>query len=198
MRPEALFLTVIAVFGIVVIVHSSVTGSAVSQPWNIFVPNALDIRDLVIPSVGSAFERPVEERPAMPGAAPGQEWLVPQSVELYVDSIMVPEMDAYDFIPLSEDKMRTFSGKFGPYTENYNEYLYVELCSFVLSQPEMFACEKIKDLNYANNFLSFARGYAHDEFIAGLAMRNFGVYYSVKSTEFGPLAKSNSARINLV
>ena len=94
--------------------------------------------------------------------------------------------------------MRSFSGKFGPYPEDYRKFLYVELCSYVLSQPEMFGCERIRDLNFEDGYVAFARGYDYDEFIAGLAMRNFGAYYVVQSTEFGPVATSNKAVINLV
>ena len=200
MKAENFFMIVVAVFALVILAHSmpQSTGMAMKQPFNIFIPGGLDIRDLIIPSMGQAIQR---EMPSMTAAGeiPGRGNLVPLNVEFYVDSIMVPPvMNEYNFLPLKKDKMRSFSGKFGPYTEDYRKFLYVELCSYVLSQPEMFGCEKIRDLNYVDGYIAFARGYDYDEFIAGLAMRNFGAYYVVQSTEFGPVATSNKAVINLV
>ncbi|MBW3004522.1 hypothetical protein KY310_01710 [Candidatus Woesearchaeota archaeon] len=198
MRAESFFMIVIGIFALVVIVHSvpANTGMAMKQPFNIFVPGGLDIHDLIIPGAGQAFQM---EMPSAVGGIPDWSTLRPVNVEFYVDSIMVPSiMNEYNFLPLKKDKMRSFSGKFGPYSEDYRKYLYVELCSYVLSQPEMFGCEKIRDLNFADGYIAFARGYDYDEFIASLAMRNFGAYYVVQSTEFGPVATSNKAVINLV
>lgn len=197
MRTAQIFyLTIVAFFAVVIIfqsVPSEPAGAAIKQPWAIYVPNAIDIRNLIIPNLGLAIERP-----AMPGAPPEEAKYMPSQMEFYVDSIIVPPVQSYDFLPLPQDDMRTFSGKFGPYPEDYRNMLYVELCSFVLSQPEMFACEKIRDTNFRQGYITFARGYDFDEYIAGLAMRNFGAYYEVKSPEFGTIAKSNVARINLV
>lgn len=195
MRAESFFLIVIGVFALVILVHSTPTGMAMKQPFSIFIPGALNIKGLVIPSAGQAIQT------EMPSAAGAPDWnrLKPVNVEFYVNSIIVPSgLNEYNFLPLKKDDMRAFSGKFGPYTEDYRNLLYVELCSYVLSQPEMSGCEKIRDLNFENGYIAFARGYDYDEFIAGLAMRNFGAYYVVKSTEFGPVATSNKAVINLV
>ncbi|MBD3304451.1 hypothetical protein GF343_04850 [Candidatus Woesearchaeota archaeon] len=191
MRAESFFLIVIGVFALVILVHTTPTGMAVKQPFNVFfIPGALNVKDLIIPGAGQA---------EMPSAAPDWNKLRPVNVEFYVNSIIVPSgLNEYNFLPLKKDDMRVFSGKFGPYPEDYRNLLYVELCSYVLSQPEMSGCEKIRDLNFENGYIAFARGYDYDEFIAGLAMRNFGAYYVVKSTEFGQVAKSNKAVINLV
>lgn len=200
MRAENFFVIVVGVFALVILAHSvpSNTGMAMKSPFNIFIPGGLDIRDLIIPGAGQAIQR---EMPSMTAAGEIPDWSIlrPVNVEFYVDSIMIPSMmNEYNFLPLKEDKMRSFSGKFGPYPEDYRKFLYVELCSYVLSQPEMFGCEKIRDLNFADGYIAFARGYDYDEFIASLAMRNFGAYYVVQSTEFGPVATSNKAVINLV
>ncbi|MBW3002178.1 hypothetical protein KY338_03405 [Candidatus Woesearchaeota archaeon] len=196
MRAESFFMVIVGIFALVIVVHSTPTGMAMKQPFSIFIPGGLDIRDLIIPGAGQAVQ---VEMPSAAGGVPDWNNLRPVNVEFYADSIMVPPvMNEYNFLPLKKDDMRTFSGKFGPYSEDYRKYFYVELCSYVLSQPEMFGCEKIRDLNFMDGYITFARGYDYDEFIAGLAMRNFGAYYVVQSTEFGPLATSNKAVINLV
>ena len=193
---QIFYLTVIAFFAVVIIFQSlpsAPAGAAIKQPWAIYVPNAIDIRNLIIPSLGVAIERP-----AMPGMPPEEAKYIPSQMYFFVDSIIVPEVQAYNFLPLPQDDMRTFSGKFGPYPEDYSDLLTVELCSFVSSQPEMIACEKVRDLNYIDGYITFARGYDWDEYIGGMAMRNFGAFYRVKSPEFGEIAKSNSAVVELV
>ncbi|MBW2994603.1 hypothetical protein KY315_04255 [Candidatus Woesearchaeota archaeon] len=197
MRTAQIFYLVVVAFFAVVIIFQSVPsepmGNAIKQSWGVYVPNALDIRSLIIPSLGLAIERP-----AMPGDLPAEAKYIPSQMEFYVDSIIVPEHQAYDFLPIPKDDMRTFSGKFGPYPEDYRNSIYVELCAFVLSQPEMEACEKMRDTTFRRGYISFARGYDWDEYIASLGMRNFGAYYKVMSPEFGEIAKSNVAKINLV
>jgi hypothetical protein len=202
-KLEGLFIFVIAIFGVIFLAQSvpQYTGMALNQPWAVYIPTDADIQALVIPGVGQAISTPVREYPATTAAGeiPYKGNLVPISTSFYVDSIPVMvNMQSPDFFPLSKYNMRVFSGKFGPYPENYNKFVYVELCSFVESQPEMFGCERIRNLNFVDGYLTFARGYDWDEYIAGLAMRNFGAYYVVKSTEYGPLATSKRAIINLV
>ena len=202
-KLESLFVLIIAIFGVIFLAQSvpQHTGMALSQPWAVYIPTDADVQSLVIPGVGQAISTPVMEYPAATAAGeiPYKQNLVPDSVSFFVDSIpVVVNMQSPDFLPLSQDNMRVFSGKFGPYPENYNKFIYVELCSFVVSQPEMFGCERIRNLNFVDGYLTFARGYDWDEYIAGLAMRNFGAYYVVKSTEYGPLATSPRAIINLV
>ena len=195
-KSEAFYVLAVAVFAVVLLVQampSETVGHAVSQPYQVYVPNAIDIRNLVIPGVGGAIEAPAYE-----GGIPAKENLVPANMEFYVNTIQVPAMADYSFLPIQRDRIRTFSGKFGPYPEDFRKYMYVELCSFVESQPEMFVCEKIRDLNYVDGFMTFARGYDYDEYIAGMAMRNFGAYYTVNSGEFGQITVSNKAIINLV
>lgn len=128
---------------------------------------------------------------------PTKENLIPAYMEFQVNKLMIPEYFGYEFIPIKKDNIRTFAGKFGPYYYDYRPYLYVELCSFVSSQPEMFACEKA-NLNYINNYLTFVNGYKPDEFIGNVAMKEFGAYYLVRSKEHGILAKSNVAPIKIV
>jgi len=205
-RAEIFFVMVVAVFAVVILVHTmpEKSGAAVGQPWTVYIPSAADVQSLVIPGagVGQAIVPAVQEAPGYvvtaAGDIPNRAALTPQFVEFNVNKIMIPEMQVSAFIPVQRDNPRVFSGKFGPYPEDYSEFIYVELCSFVESQPEMFACEKIRNLNYMDGYLTFARGYDWDEYIAGLAMRNFGTYYEVKSGEFGTLATSNRGIINLV
>lgn len=197
MRTAQIFyLTVVAFFAVVIVFQSlpsEPVGQVVKQPWAIYVPNAIDIRNLIIPKVGFAVEKP-----AMPKLPDDKAKLIPGFMSFYVNTILVPADQSYNFLPLKKDDMRTFSGKFGPYPEDYSDLLTVELCSFVSSQPEMIACEKVRDLNYIDGYLTFARGYDWDEYIGGMAMRNFGAFYRVKSQEFGEIAKSNSAVVELV
>lgn len=197
MKPETVFLIVVAVFSVVLLVNTvpSNAGLAVKYPFGIFIPNALVIKDLVIPGFGQSV---YQDFPSF-GDFSDLHVLRPVSVEFFVDSILVPPfMNEYNFLPLKKDRMRSFSGRFGPYSEDYRDVLYVELCSFVLSHPDMISCEKIIDLNFVDGYVTFARGYDFDEFIAGLAMRNFGAYYVVQSKEFGHITESNAAVINLV
>lgn len=128
---------------------------------------------------------------------PTKENLIPAYMQFQVNKLTIPEYFGYEFIPIKKDNIRTFAGGFGPYYYDYRPYLYVQLCSFVSNQPEMFACEKVS-LNYINNYITFVNGYKPDEFIGNVAMREFGAYYIVSSKEYGLLAKSYVAHIKIV
>ncbi|MEM4263383.1 MAG: hypothetical protein QW666_00625 [Candidatus Woesearchaeota archaeon] len=124
--------------------------------------------------------------------------LIPYYVEFQVNKLIIPAYFGYPFIPIKEDRIRTFSGKFGPYYYDYRQYFDVELCSSLLNSPEMVVCEKIYDLNYIDNYITFTRGYPPDEYIANTAMREFTAFFVIKDKNKELIAKSNGAPIKLV
>ncbi len=131
-------------------------------------------------------------------SVPSKEELIPAEIVFFVNRILVPQRMAYPYIPLKEDRIRTFSGSFGPYAADPRGYVYAELCSYPYKLgTEVKFCEKL-DLEFSNGRLYFARGYDSDEFIANQALRDFGAYFVVKSHEYGELVRSNVAIVNIV
>ena len=61
----------------------------------------------------------------------------------------------------------------------------------------MLNCESVA-LNYANGYVSFARGYDEDEYIARQALKNYGAIYFIISPDYGNIAQSNTAIIKLI
>lgn len=132
---------------------------------------------------------------------PPQEFLVPRIVEFRVNRVTIPKIPYYNFIPVRDDRIRTYSGMFGPYDEDVRKYFEVFLCSYAYRIPNAPArCERVRTAyDPTNGFVGFVKGFAPDEFIAYQAVgTNFAVFYLVVNQDYGVIAKSNTARVKIV
>ena len=141
---------------------------------------------------------PVIRQPRAFSYIPSIEELAPEEMQLFVNAIPVPLLPLYNFIPLKEDRIRTFSGRFGPYAKDTSEYLRVYLCAYAYKVPNApLECEEVQTV-FQGGYLAFFRGYAPDEFINRQALRNFGVMYFVMNDQYGVVASSNIGIVRLV
>lgn len=149
-------------------------------------------------TAGQAYEQPILTPPTLPAEGEiSKEELIPEIMYLYINKIPIVGQMYTSFIPIYYDDMKTFSGRFGPYDFDARPYIEVKLCSFPKTFPDMLNCETV-ELNYANNFASFARGYNYDEFIARQALKNYGVVYFILSPIYGNIAQSPTGIVKLI
>lgn len=122
--------------------------------------------------------------PAIPTPTRRPISLVPSHVYFWVNSIPVPDVINvdYNFIPLKKDRLKSFSGSFGPYFEDPRAHLTVLLCSEDLRVPSAPACENV-DLSFRSEegYVDFGTGYEEDEFIGYTARKDYFAYFIVKS-----------------
>ncbi len=148
-----------------------------------------------------AIEKPTPRAPEIEPTPPGIEIskVYPQEVNFWVNEIRVPEtIDYYGakFIPIKESQLKTFAGSFGPYFEDPTPYIKVILCSEFYKVQAAPACEMVQ-LIYRDNYVSFAKGYQFDEYIGGMAAKDYLAYYDVYVGET-PVAHSNKAVIRTI
>lgn len=124
----------------------------------------------------------------------------PQQLNFYVNDIRVPTSSTYaeglNFIPIKEHDIKTFAGSFGPYFEDPTPELRVVMCAEYYKVVAAPACERVPIL-YRDNYVSFARGYQSDEYIGGMAAKDYVAYYDVYSGDTA-IAHSNKAVIRTV
>lgn len=130
--------------------------------------------------------------------APAGESFVPDKVAFWVNQIQVPPYSEsfYDFIPLKETKLKTFSGTFGPYAIDPRQDLRVDLCSELYKVPSAPACQPVQ-LSFQDAYASFAVGLAYDEFIGGMAAKDYLAYYKI-FYDGNHIATSNKAVVRTV
>jgi len=147
---------------------------------------------------GQAYDQPVyTPQPGLEQGEIAKDSLIPAEIQFYVNTIPVYGPMPSAFIPIYQDDMKTFSGKFGPYDFDPREFIGAKLCSYPKNFPDMLNCESV-NLNYANNYVSFARGYDYDEYIGRQALKNYGAVYFIISPAYGNIAQSPNAIIKLV
>ncbi len=124
----------------------------------------------------------------------------PQQLNFYVNDIRVPTSTTYaeglNFIPIKEHDIKTFAGSFGPYFEDPTQELRVVMCAEYYKVVAAPACERVPIL-YRDNYVSFARGYQSDEYIGGMAAKDYVAYYDVYAGDTA-IAHSNKAVIRTV
>lgn len=123
--------------------------------------------------------------------------IIPTDIQFYLNNIMIGDVMASSFIPVYKDRLNVYSGKFGPYKEDPRAELAVKLCSFPATFPNALNCETMP-LNYADNYVFFARGYPEDEYIARQALKNFGVRYYITDKNGATMAQSSAAILKLI
>ena len=123
---------------------------------------------------------PKEETP--PPAGVPAEVVYPKETIFWVNEIRAPDTEAYvggvNFIPIKEDRLKTFAGSFGPYYEDPIPYVHVILCAEFYKVKAAPSCE-IVPLIYRDNYVSFAKGYQFDEYIGGMAAKDYIAYFNV-------------------
>lgn len=147
-------------------------------------------------------ETPIYNPPQIPGQdiqdiTPPPLALIPAHTYLWVNNILVPTIiSEYSFIPLKENKIKTFSGSFGPYPDDFRKYLTVTLCSEDARVPSAPSCELV-ELVYRDGYIDFGTGYKEDEYIGYTARKDYYAYYQVHSGEY-LLAQSPKAYVRTV
>lgn len=140
---------------------------------------------------------PVTKQPA---AGIEIEKVLPQQVEFYVNDIRVPGTTTYEaglnFIPVKKNNIKTFAGSFGPYFEDPTPHMKVVLCAEYYKIEVAPACEVVP-LSYQGRYVTFARGYTFDEYIGGMAAKDYAAYYTIYAGE-APVGYSNKAIIRTV
>ena len=154
-------------------------------------PRALE-REVLPPT-----KKAEEPAPLPPGIPAGKVY--PNEVYFWVNEIRVPASTDYEgrsYIPIKKSKLKTFAGHFGPYFEDPTPYITVFLCAEFYKIQAAPACEPVP-LLYRGNYVTFAKGYQFDEFIGGMAAKDYIAYYDVVSGD-SAIAKSNIAVIRTV
>ncbi len=151
-----------------------------------------------VPERGEPTPQAQETKP-IPAGVDAQK-VYPQEVDFYVNNIRVPESTTYEaglnYIPIKKHDMKTFAGSFGPYPEDITKNLRVVMCAEFYNMPSTPACELVPIL-YRGNYISFARGYQSDEYVGGMAAKDYVAYYDVYAGDVA-IAHSNRAVIRTV
>lgn len=142
---------------------------------------------------------PQIEEPALP-PGPSMEEIYPSETNFWVNTIRVPATTTYDegynFIPVKQDDIKTFAGSFGPYFDDPSQHITVILCAELSKVQAAPACQRVQTI-YRDNYLSFAVGFQFDEYIGGMAAKDYIAYYVV-SVGNEVIARSNTAVIRTV
>jgi hypothetical protein len=136
----------------------------------------------------------------IPSAGIEMEKVMPQQVDFYVNNIRVPTSTTYaeglNFIPIKQHDIKTFAGSFGPYFEDPSPHMKVVLCAEFYKVAAAPACEVVP-LVFQDKYVTFARGYQFDEYIGGMAAKDYVAYYTIYAGE-PAVGHSNKAVIRTV
>jgi len=191
-------ITILLIFVVVLLVYIAVRQPAVvttpAQPTPIqqLTPRAPAIE------VGVPTQKaPVTKQPA---AGIEIEKVIPQEVNFWINDIRAPETTTYaeglNFIPIKQSDIKTFAGSFGPYFEDPTPHMKVVLCAEYYKVVAAPACEVVQ-LVFQDKYATFARGYQFDEYIGGMAAKDYVAYYTIYAGE-APVGYSNKAVIRTV
>lgn len=120
--------------------------------------------------------------------------LAPDIMTFNVNRYPIPQTQPMQYIPIAKDKIKLITGSFGPYTESVRQYIKVILCSSE-TDGTYPACEQIVP-TYRGGMMEFAQGYNVNEYIAGVARKQFLAWYELHTND-GMIAKSNIASIEI-
>jgi hypothetical protein len=167
------------------------------------VPQPIVVQPLTprAPQIEIGVTTPKAPATKQPSAGIEIEKVLPQQVDFYVNDIRVPESTTYEegglsFIPIKKNDIKTFAGSFGPYFKDPTPYMKVVLCAEYYKIAAAPSCEVVQ-LNYQGNHVTFARGYQFDEYIGGMAAKDYAAYYTIYAGE-APIGYSNKAIIRTV
>jgi hypothetical protein len=146
---------------------------------------------------GTPTPKAPEIKPTTPGI-PIE--LKPQETTFWVNQIQVPPYTTYEeglnYIPIKQSQLKTFAGSIGPYQTDPTQQVKIILCAQLSTAMAAPACENVPII-FKENYVSFARGYQDDEFIGGMAAKDYTAYYEVYAGN-KPIAISNKAVIRTV
>jgi len=155
-----------------------------------------EIVEKVTPEVPEAKTPKAEE---VVNIAPEFKDLVPSETRFFVNEIEVPPFSSsyYNYIPLKEHDLKSFAGSFGPYSKNPIPYINVKLCAenYKVSNPAP-VCQPV-ELIFRQGMVSFAVGLQYDEYIGGMAAKDYLAYYTITSGDANA-GESNKAVIRTV
>ena len=191
-------ITILLLVVIGLLIYLAVPEQQLTQPVPIQTTPEAPTPKASEPERGTPTPKAPEITPT-PAGTP-QELVFPTNVNFWVNEIKVPETTAYEqglnYIPIKESNLKTFAGSFGPYPSDPTTNLRVTLCSEFYKVQAAPACENVK-LVYQNQYVSFAKGYQYDEYIGGMAAKDYIAYYNVYLKET-KVATSNVAVIRTV
>lgn len=190
-KLEVLILGIVSIIAILLMLfgYRSITGSVVDgyEPFDV----SQGARTLLP-------QAPVRI-PACPLAAPGyapselppQDYITPGMLEFAVDRIPIAWTTPYQSISLDKERIHTFSGSAGYYSEDPRQYVQGFLCTYAykVKNPPPY-CEHVT-LGYTDGTISFARGYPPGEYIANQAAGiDFAAFFMLVNPDYGILASS--------
>lgn len=120
--------------------------------------------------------------------------LVPKVLSFTVNRYIVPVNQPMYFVPIRKEDIRSFSGSFGPYPQSVRKYVEVMLCASEIDGSGIRCAQSVPD--YRGDMMEFMEGYNTDEYIAGVARKQFLAWYELHTSE-GMIAKSNVARVEI-
>lgn len=191
-------ITILLIFVVVLLVYI-----AVRQPAVVTTPlQPTPIQPLTPRAPAIEVGVPTQKAPVtkQPAAGIEIEKVIPQEVNFWINDIRAPETTTYaeglNFIPIKQSDIKTFAGSFGPYFEDPTPHMKVVLCAEYYKVAAAPACEVVQ-LVFRDKYATFARGYQFDEYIGGMAAKDYVAYYTVYAGE-APVGYSNKAVIRTV
>ncbi|PIN74732.1 hypothetical protein COV18_05930 [Candidatus Woesearchaeota archaeon CG10_big_fil_rev_8_21_14_0_10_37_12] len=154
----------------------------------------------------------LETRPAATPKAPEPELsptgvsidkVFPQTVQFWVNTIKVPDTTGateytYNYIPVQARELKTFAGSFGPYAEDPIEHIIILLCAELTKITAAPSCQPV-NIVFRDGYVSFAKGYQYDEYIGGMAAKDYTAYYEIHLKETDTIIRtSNKAFVRTV
>lgn len=191
-KPAILILGIVSIFALpimLVIAQQSITGSSVVPPYNFFLlPDLYTGTPKHYPPLETLQLAPAEyDYATLPAVAD----LRPAWLSFEVNRIQITEPNYYYKFTLKKDRLHTYSGSAGYYEEDPREYVQGYLCAYaykIIGAP--LQCEQVR-LEYINNRIGFARGYAPDEYIGYQAVGiEFGAVFILANPHYGVLEMS--------
>ena len=148
----------------------------------------------VVPPPTVAPEAPPEEENITPEVeAPPRTDLAPEELSLAVGPIEAQGQ----LIKRKEDRIRQYTGHFGTYDADPREELDVQLCALPSDSEPFESCD-IVETTFADNHVRFNAVYDVDEYIGGIARREFVIQFIVLDKQGNELARSKSALVEFV
>jgi hypothetical protein len=194
-KIEIILLGIVSIAALIFMFYysNSITGDVVVyEPFNMGLTFG-SVQATEYPSLNSIRIAPMDYDPEQ---LPVRALLTPQLLGFQVDRITIPEMNFYNFISLKKERIHTFSGIAGYYAVDPTNYIQAQLCTFAYKVPGAPLYCEIVPLDFSKNKVTFAKGYAPDEYIAGQAAgTDFGALFVLANPDYGVLSASPVAYI---
>jgi hypothetical protein len=142
-------------------------------------------------------QTPIIEEPV--NIAPSFNELIPSQTRFYVNEVNVPPFSSsyYNYIPVKKHDIKSFAGSFGPYQTDPRPFIKVQLCAENYKVPTPAPVCQPVELTYSQGMISLAVGFTFDEYIGGMAAKDYLAYFVVYSGD-AKVAESEKAVIRTV